>query len=987
MQKLIYFIFVTSFISVNIFAQDPRAKGKSKLEYYNNVLVPERGLKPLKKSTGSDRKLSVMNVGNVFARISNAATLGYDRWGLCWEFPARSQLTYRWTMAPMIGAVKNGKVSVAISTRGAARKHEEELDPIKGYDSGVLNEEENIGIAFSDIKASWPKKWPSFTDLPSYAKKVNYPLPKVDSIGGFPGIRNGEVVSTREAFFAVTDNSPVSGEGNIPNPLDVRVDVWGLQYDDILNRNFIVFRQLFTNVGTDTLKDVYVGIHDDPDCPEQGAAEWTDDYAAFIKSGTTGIPGYTSKEDTLLWNFTYLWDGDDKAEGFIPKNVAWLGLKFLETPINPATGRQSGITTFQVFEYSAVPQGDDEEYKQMKAGIMAPQNVAPHAKDYTQTPNSYGPDVTYVVAAGPYTLAPGQSLPFSFASVHGVNKKDLFMNAILCQLLYNAQFNAAEAPPEPKVKAVGMDKKVVLYWDDSPTKGIYRKADGTIDHTNDRLTKNNAFEGYKIFRSTDRGITWGNPIYDYQGVQRGIIPLAQYDLKNGITGESQHSLGRYFNLGEDTGLKHMFVDNNVSNGSEYWYAVSAYDHDDGPIPPLQNSIKADPYKDGDNTVAAIPQAAPIGKIMGNADNGAVHKTGIATLPKIPVTTLYPAFVQNDSFKISFNVKSNTDKKYSLTNLATSKYVVSIHGDTVKNFSFYNSEKDNNPIFNGMTIYVNDTTQGVAKSSQVFPANTTRLVLDAVVIINPDSLACEQDYRIEFTNDSSWVGNSGNVKQIYKAPFKVFNANTNKRILALIEEPASGGTSLKYDHTIDKIVITGLNYKAGDWGADQTVTIDTTASFFSRGAKSTTNDKSIFVSFASTSSFQSNDVYSIEMKKTLKSEDTYVITSLQTSEKTMVKDDLRGIMVVPNPYIVTSAYEQEKYGFQKKLQFQKLPDNCTIRIYNIAGDLVRTLNHTSGSIETWNIQNENEQEVSFGVYIFHVDSPGIGNYIGKFALIK
>lgn len=53
---------------------------QTKWEYYNNVLAPQRGLKPLPKATASaDRKRSVLNVGNVWARISNAAVLGYDR--------------------------------------------------------------------------------------------------------------------------------------------------------------------------------------------------------------------------------------------------------------------------------------------------------------------------------------------------------------------------------------------------------------------------------------------------------------------------------------------------------------------------------------------------------------------------------------------------------------------------------------------------------------------------------------------------------------------------------------------------------------------------------------------------------------------------------------------------------------------------------------------------------------------------------------------
>jgi len=133
---------------------------------------------------------------------------------------------------------------------------------------------------------------------------------------------------------------------------------------------------------------------------------------------------------------------------------------------------------------------------------------------------------------------------------------------------------SAEAPPEPNLRAHVGDHSVTLYWDAAPSETAEYG-----DHVGDKLTGNNAFEGYKIFKSMDRGITWGEVMIDVTGAPRGYIPLAQYDLINGINGESESR--PFFYLGDDTGLKHTFTDNNVENGYEYWYAVIAYDHDDG----------------------------------------------------------------------------------------------------------------------------------------------------------------------------------------------------------------------------------------------------------------------------------------------------------------------------------------------------------------------------------------------------------------------
>jgi len=116
-----------------------------------------------------------------------------------------------------------------------------------------------------------------------------------------------------------------------------------------------------------------------------------------------------------------------------------------------------------------------------------------------------------------------------------------------------------------------------------------------------------------------------------------------------------------------------------------------------------------------------------------------------------------------------------------------------------------------------------------------------------------------------------------------------------------------------------------------------------------------------------------------------------------------KADLDNIRVVPNPYIITNTWEpQNPYANgrgERDLHFTHLPPNCTIRIFNVKGQLVKTLEHEasgSGSQEqipeyngtlTWNMLSEDNLDISYGIYIYHVDAPGIGEKIGKFVVIK
>ena len=64
--------------------------------------------------------------------------------------------------------------------------------------------------------------------------------------------------------------------------------------------------------------------------------------------------------------------------------------------------------------------------------------------------------------------------------------------------------------------------------------------------------------------------------------------------------------------------------------------------------------------------------------------------------------------------------------------------------------------------------------------------------------------------------------------------------------------------------------------------------------------------------------------------------------------------------------------------------------CTIRIYTLSGELVNTIEHESGvdnGREFWNLLNHDGFSVAYGVYLAHIDAPGVGEKLIKFALIK
>jgi hypothetical protein len=116
------------------------------------------------------------------------------------------------------------------------------------------------------------------------------------------------------------------------------------------------------------------------------------------------------------------------------------------------------------------------------------------------------------------------------------------------------------------------------------------------------------------------------------------------------------------------------------------------------------------------------------------------------------------------------------------------------------------------------------------------------------------------------------------------------------------------------------------------------------------------------------------------------------------EPEVVKDKDLKVVVYPNPYRVDGnyypEYEKGQGNFDRRLNFINLPPRCTIRIYTLDGDLVRTLEHDTqeGDLDAtyayWDLISRNTQAVVSGLYLFSVEDKETGKtQLGKFVIIK
>ena len=100
-------------------------------------------------------------------------------------------------------------------------------------------------------------------------------------------------------------------------------------------------------------------------------------------------------------------------------------------------------------------------------------------------------------------------------------------------------------------------------------------------------------------------------------------------------------------------------------------------------------------------------------------------------------------------------------------------------------------------------------------------------------------------------------------------------------------------------------------------------------------------------------------------------------------------NLSDVGVVPNPYRVNSGFKESEH--LRQIRFTNLPSQCTIKIFTLTGETVSIIEHDNEESGNawWDMRTANNQEISPGLYIFHVKQANSANepFVGKFAVIR
>ena len=598
----------------------------------------------------------------------------------------------------------------------------------------------------------------------------------------------------------------------------------------------------------------------------------------------------------------------------------------------------------------------------------------------------------------------------------------------IVQVIYESDYRFAKAPEMPTLSATAQDGKVVLTWDNI----------SEISSREPLLGGENDFEGYKLYKATDRFFADAQVRVDGLGNPGGKVPIYQVDIKNEYYGFTDFGLiaGESYFLGNNTGILHYYEDYDVQNGRTYYYYLAAYDRGikgiNANIAPAENtaSILVDENENitgiGKNVQIVTPRQNAAGYLPSNIEittgAGDIKGTGNAEFGVLSEQALLPGHTYKVSFLTDtlvtfkkdavfpgmgivwrnngFEVADITDSTKILLRQSEENY----SGDNMLydpegRYWYMNPNIVSDP-FDGITFSITDVpSQGAYHDTTLSGWINGSGPLDLFVEVNPYKMFPWQNDIVFTAGDDNYTTKATNLRGVRKLlginpwnqslvlpgqtfPFyvenKQFQDSTGANfLLDLVCYDANENG--QYDILVDDVLV-GYSAMVNDEMAWQL----SVYSFNFRAAAS----ESVLP--------RAGDVYRVDSQRPFSGDDEYIITVISASEEEKQNyENLSDVKVVPNPYIVTNMMEPAVRNIylnqRRSLMFTHIPSQCVIKIFTISGYLVDEIvveNEPSNGVVHWDLLTKDGLEIAAGVYVYHLKSNNTGDEkVGKFAVIK
>ncbi len=588
----------------------------------------------------------------------------------------------------------------------------------------------------------------------------------------------------------------------------------------------------------------------------------------------------------------------------------------------------------------------------------------------------------------------------------------------IVQVIYEKDYRFAQPPKMPTLTATAGDGEVILTWDDIADT---RTRDPFVGNVND-------FEGYKVYRATDRYMSDAEVITDGYGTPTFMLPIFQCDLIDDINGFTDFGLvnGMAYNLGYDTGITHVFRDNTVQNGRTYYYAVVAYDYgapDIGPgISPSENNvvIQLDEAENvesiGKNVAIVIPHQPAAGYIppeISTEENPNLIGTGTVQPEILARGSLKPGHEYMMTFGIDtlgqvsgydngilyatnkFSVYDVSDSTILVYEEDSTKFIGNhlLFRDSLDYWTLNVEEEISSDVFDGIQVIIDPAVE----TADYNYSESGWLVGNGIMRITPsisEGPKMPWKYQIVFTdNDSAYVGiaSTGTVRDENGSSIgsdKIANPAINFYVQNMFFVDSTSG---QYE-LMDVI--------AQDMNNNDTFDLFEDRIFVGAPAGNRWRATAFIIDFqlATDATYPlSGDVYQVDWDRPFFESDTirFTVSSDDSLDTGDLSSDMKNIKVVPNPYVMTNLMEPALsnpfLNQRRRLLFTHIPATCTIKIFTISGVLVDKIiveNEPDNGIVHWDMLTREGLEIAAGMYLYHVESQVTGDEkLGKFAVIK
>jgi hypothetical protein len=887
----------------------------------------------LRKSSGIyDRAAGVHNASNIGLFFENRGKL-YPRRisdGPSGEYPINSGKNFIYRINPMVG-IPGSVVQGRFTTN-------EEWEAVGGY-----HNPDGVKVAFSDNPATWhpTRGWP------------------VKDASGNPVFK-----SDQDSYCVYNDAN------NNRGALGIQIAQTGYAYGVKFAQNIIFFKFEVTNTSGRQYDNVFFNMYVDIDIGDVsgGDPEYADDFLGFDKSR----------------NFVYFFD-DGYTSEWPDHKTGYFGLAYLRTP--KVNGVEPGITDMHYNLYD-----DDKDIDTVWYGVFSSSsglynsgignkffhlgsNTSLHYDDPATIPPT-GLDLVSNMSSGPYTLGPADTLVFFTAIVGGENLADITSTVDQAKRILQYNFEISKPPATPKLTGVSGDHRVSLTWDDRS------------ELSKDNYSGEYDFEGYRLYRSIDKGITW-NLLADFDKID---------------------------NIGLDRGLQYAYIDTGITNGIEYWYTLTAYDRGDGSVASLESSRGKS--AEALNLAILIPRSNAIGRIpvsASSASNIGRGKSNYIVEGHPPDNDSLASSQYDIAFKFVQRTERGTLKTVaSLEVLDSSKVLPHNYGfrfDSPKSVNVVDlttgADIGGNPksYSSGLRYTIQNSVlriiltdpdpsapaEFLPKAGDYITVNfaLTCIKNNSDTVISPRPLSFEKS---QSTNDGmiltfrppDIIQNLSRISgsDLMNITFSVGKSDSIRNNVYLVTTTGRGTNSITGSPFISLSVRDSANSVI--LSVD---TLYTPGSFDFRGVTAQ-------VSFSSTTPPGAGNTYSLQtvipVQPSLLDRFRFGIVG-SSLNRTTAAEKLSTIKVVPNPYLVSSLFEPEFGELRREplrqILFTNLPSSCKISIFTVDAMLVKTLYHTTlNGSEAWDLRADGGREIAAGVYLFVVKSD-VGEFLGRFAVIK